>query len=106
MKIHVVLEELSIDFNFISKAFGYKNVKSYYASTRRKKVEQGVLAFYDVFMSKKEFKSSASTSLQKVLDPKTTIDRELNNLVAYVNLKDYKTAKQKALKVLEELKKL
>lgn len=104
MKINIVLEELNIDFNFIAKAFGYKNVKSYYASTRRKKVEQGVLVFYKLLKNKN--KLLAPKPVQNIVEPRTIIEKELNNLVAYVNLKNYKVATQKALKVLEELEKL
>ncbi len=100
MTIKTILKELDIDFSYLAKSFGYKDVKSFYASARRTKVENGVISFYSLF---KEKISPRSISLKTIDSPEISLEKEINNLVAYVNLKDFKTAKIKAQKILQEL---
>lgn len=68
MTIQQVMKQLSISYGDISDAFGYKDVKSYYTSTRRPKIEAGVIDIYQ--------RTLKSVGEKNMIDPAPTTDED------------------------------
>lgn len=52
MNLKDIKRELKLTDADIGKMFGYKNYASYYNSARRKHVENGIMQFYRLILSK------------------------------------------------------